>query len=249
MDTVTVMDAAIALTFLVAGAVKGVIGFGLPTVAVGVLGALMTPAQAAALMILPSLVTNAWQAAAGGALPELLRRLWPMLVGIFAGTLAAAWLLAGAGKGAATFALGAVLVLYSVGGLVAFGLTIAPRREALLAPLTGALTGALTAATGIFVLPAVPYLQALRLERDALVQALGLSFTASTLALALPLWRDGLLFPALGEASLLALLPALLGMMLGRRLRRWLRPDIFRRSFYGGLLLLGAHLIVTSLWN
>ena len=241
------MALVIALAFLAAGAVKGVIGFGLPTVAVGGLGALIPPAEAAALMVLPSLVTNLWQMAAGPALPMLLRRLWPMLIAIFAGTLGAAWLLAGAGRAAATFALGGVLVLYALTGFTSFAFALSPAGERILAPLAGAATGALTAATGVFVLPAAAYLQALRLERDALVQALGLTFTASTVALALALWRDGHLLGALGDASLLALLPALAGMAIGRRLRRWLRADIFRRCFYAGLLLLGLYLMLTSL--
>ena len=67
MDAATVL-AAIAGAFLLAGFVKGVIGLGLPTVSVGLLGLLMTPAQAAAILVVPSLVTNVWQAAVGGGL-------------------------------------------------------------------------------------------------------------------------------------------------------------------------------------
>ena len=50
-------------TFMLAGTVKGVIGLGLPTVAMGLLGLAMLPAQAAALLIIPSTVTNLWQLA------------------------------------------------------------------------------------------------------------------------------------------------------------------------------------------
>ena len=66
--------------FLAAGFVKGVIGLGLPTVAIGLLGLLMTPAQAAAILVVPSLVTNIWQFAVGGHLLALVRRMWPMLM-------------------------------------------------------------------------------------------------------------------------------------------------------------------------
>ena len=55
----------VVATFVVAGFVKGVTGMGLPTVAMGVLGTLMLPAQAAALLLLPSFVTNVWQLFAG----------------------------------------------------------------------------------------------------------------------------------------------------------------------------------------
>lgn len=80
-------------TFLLAGAVKGVIGLGLPTIAMGLLGLAMSPAQAAALLIVPSTLTNLWQLAAGGHLLALMRRLGPMLAMIFVGTLlGSAWL-------------------------------------------------------------------------------------------------------------------------------------------------------------
>ena len=57
--------AAVAGAYLLAGFVKGVIGMGLPTVSIGLLGLLLTPAQAAAILVVPSLATNIWQFAAG----------------------------------------------------------------------------------------------------------------------------------------------------------------------------------------
>jgi uncharacterized membrane protein YfcA len=237
---------ATAAIFLLAGFVKGVIGLGLPTVAVGLLGVVMAPAQAAALIVAPSLVTNLWQLAAGPRLKVLLRRLWPMLVGICLGTWAGAGLLSGAAGGWATTALGGALVLYALVGLSAARFAVPPRLEPFLSPAVGAATGLVTAATGIFVIPAVPYLQALALEKDDLVQALGLSFTVSTVALAGGLLRDGALGSSVAAASLLALAPALLGMVLGQRIRARVRPGPFRRWFFLGLLALGAHLALRT---
>ena len=78
--------AFIGLTFLLAGFVKGVVGLGLPTVAVGLLGLVMPPAQAAALLVAPSMVTNVVQLFSGPRFGTLLQRLWPMLVAICSGT-------------------------------------------------------------------------------------------------------------------------------------------------------------------
>lgn len=81
---------ALTGTFLLAGFIKGAIGVGLPTVVMGLLGAVMAPAQAAALVVIPALVTNFWQLAAGPNLFSLLRRLWVMLAGVCIGTWAGA---------------------------------------------------------------------------------------------------------------------------------------------------------------
>jgi uncharacterized membrane protein YfcA len=116
-----------------------------------------------------------------------------------------------------------------------------------LGPIVGAATGIVTALTGVFVLPAVPYLQALRLDPEELVQALGLSFTVSTLALGVALAADGqFLAPNLG-ASLLGLLAAIAGMWLGQTLRTRMRPASFRLWFLLGLMGLGAHLMLRAI--
>ncbi len=157
MDSTAIVT-AIAGAFLLAGFVKGVIGLGLPTVSIGLLGLLMTPAQAAAILVVPSLVTNIWQAVLGGGLLALARRLWPMLVGICIGTVASVMLLPHDESGRATVWLGLALVIYAAIGLMKGHFVVPPRLETWLGLLMGAATGAITVATGIFVIPGTPYL-------------------------------------------------------------------------------------------
>lgn len=240
----------VALIFLLAGLVKGVIGLGLPTISMGLLALIMPPAEAAAMLIVPSLVTNVWQMLAGPHWRGLLRRLWPMMAAIVLGTWGAAWLGFGLGEaaGLATIGLGVALALYAVVGLLSFKLRLPASGEGFWSPAIGAITGAITAATGVFVIPAVPYLQALGLEKDELVQALGLSFTVSTLALAIGLAGGGSFGGGVALHSLLALAPAVLGMMLGQAVLRRVSPGTFRLCFFSGLLLLGLHLAIGRLF-
>jgi len=239
----------ILFTFLLAGLVKGVVGLGLPTISVGLLGLVMPPMQAAALLVVPSMVTNIWQLADGRSPLPMLRRLWPMLLGIVFGTLAMSALVRGSALPHATQLLGVALLVYAVLGLASVRFHVAPAHEPWLSPLIGAVTGAITAVTGIFVIPAVPYLQAIGLEKDELVQALGLSFSVSTLALAASLGQSGeLLQPAVLGVSVLALLPALLGMAGGQWLRRRISAERFKRWFFVGLLLLGADLALRGVF-
>lgn len=246
-DLPLLIVAAMAFTFLLAGFVKGMIGLGLPTVAMGLLGLVMPPAEAAVILIVPSLVTNLWQLAFGPGLGATVERFWPMMLGITLGTWAGAGLLAGASSGQAAAALGGALALYAAAGLVKLPLRVPPAAESWLSPLVGVATGVVTAATGVFVIPAVPYLQALELERDRLIQALGLSFTVSTLALAAGLAQHGLFDGTLAWGSLASLLPALAGMALGQSLRRRVRAEVFRRCFFLGLLALGLFLMLEHL--
>ncbi len=77
----------IAATFFSAGLVKGVTGMGLPTVAMGILGGLLSPLAAASLLIVPSLLTNVWQLMAGMNVMPILRRLWTMMAGFWSARL------------------------------------------------------------------------------------------------------------------------------------------------------------------
>jgi len=238
---------AVGLTFFLAGIVKGVTGMGLPTVAMGVLGAVMSPVAAAALLIVPSFVTNVWQLLCGPSFAALLRRLWPMMLGIVLGTVAGSAILAGASVRWTSAGLGAALVTYAAFTLAGRPLSVPARLEAWLSPFIGLATGIVTGGTGVFVIPAVPYLQALGLAKDDLIQALGLSFTVSTLALAAGLASRGAFDPGNLTMSSLAVVPALLGMGLGQAIRRRVSPAVFRRWFLICLLVLGTELVLRPL--
>lgn len=230
------------LTFLVAGMVKGVTGMGLPTVAMGLLGTVMPPVAAAAILVIPSFVTNVWQLVSGPATARLLRRLWPMMLAVVLGTIGGAALLARVDPRWSAFSLGVALVVYTLYALCAPALSVSPRIEPWLSPVMGGVTGAVTGATGVFVMPAVPYLQSLDLDKDELVQALGLSFTVSTVALAIGLMAHGAFQLNQLGISALAVVPALIGMWAGQKIRARISPKRFKQCFLIFLVLLGLEL-------
>jgi uncharacterized membrane protein YfcA len=236
----------VGVVFALAGFVKGVIGLGLPTISMGLLTVVMPPVQAAAILILPSLVTNVWQMVAGPALPVVMRRLWPMMLAVCLGTWAGLGLMTGATARFGTAVLGVALTLYAMTGLAEFRLPAPKGWGPVLSLLVGAVTGLITAATGVFVIPAVPYLQAVGLEKEELVQALGLSFTVSTFALAINVGLEGGLQLSNAIDTIAALALACVGMWIGQAIRLRMSPTVFRRWFFVGLSLLGIYLVVQS---
>src|SRR3954453_22477422 len=238
--------AVAGLAFVVAGFVKGVLGQGLPTVAIGLLSLIMSPGEAAALVVIPALLTNIWQGWFGPSLMPLIRRLWPTLLASFVGTFAATAL----GLGlltpeAATLARkahGIALILYGLLGVSRIQLLVPPRTELWLGPTMGAANGAVSTATGVFMFPVIPYIQSLGLERDDLVQAQGISFTVSTLALTMVLLGSGTLNATNAAGSMVAMAVTFVGMFLGQYVRKFLQPEIFRFLFFTGMLVLGVHL-------
>jgi uncharacterized protein len=242
----TLLIALVVVAYLLAGLVKGIVGMGLPTVALGILAAVISPAQAAAILIAPSLATNVWQMVDGPYFLRLLKRLGGMLAGMFVGAWFGAGILTGENAKPAAIGLGVMLILYALLGLSKLKFSVPQRMEIWLGPLVGLGTGYIMSATGVFVIPALPYLQAIGLEKDELVQALGLHFTVSTMALALVLWDGGAFTMSVGTLSLLAIVPALLGMYVGQRIRKRISAEAFRICMYLALLALGANLVARN---
>lgn len=243
-------DASLLLilaTFLLAGLVKGVIGLGLPTVSLAILTVALDLPTAMALLLVPSFVTNLWQALVGGDSRLVLRRTWPFLLLATVTVWFGAQTLKFVQLPTLAALLGILLVAYAGASLSGVRYTISEPQAKWAGPLLGLVNGILTGMTGSFVVPGVMYLQALGFTRDALIQAMGMLFALSTLALALALQSNHLLTVEHGINSAIALLPAIAGMLLGQRIRRRISESLFRQLFFVSLLALGAYIIVTAL--
>ena len=233
---------AIAGTFLIAGAVKGVIGLGLPTVSLALLAVAIQLPNAMAVLLVPSFVTNIWQATVGGHGRSLLRRIWLFLLVATITVRLGASALTRVDHSLLTALLGLLLVAYAAANLAGLRLRVEARHERWAGALAGLVNGVLTGMTGSFVVPGVMFLQALGLSRDALIQAMGMLFTVSTLALGFALQADNLLRLEHGILSTMALVPAMAGMVMGQRIRKRFSEQLFRKIFFLSLLALGAYL-------
>lgn len=244
-DVVTI--GAIAGAFLIGGVVKGVIGLGLPTVSLALLAVAIDLPSAMALILVPSVVTNIWQVMAGGNFRVLLVRLWPFLLMATITVWIGATALTRVDLSLLSALLGALLVFYSAMNLLGLHFRITTRHEVWLGPLFGLINGILTGMTGSSVVPGVMYLQSIGLSRDMLVQAMGILFMVSTLALAIALQQNAMLTVEHGILSLAALVPGIIGMIFGQRVRHSLSEPVFRKVFFVSLLALGVYIIASAL--
>ena len=238
---------ASAGVFLLAGWVKGVTGLGLPTVCLGLLVGIFDLPTAIALMLVPSFVTNAWQATLGGHAIAITRRIWPFLLMVIITISLGASTLNHVPLPFLSALLGGLLVLYAALSLAGLRLQLSPRQGRWLGPLCGGINGVLTGMTGSFVIPGVMYLQALGFTRDELVQAMGILFTISTLMLALALQNEEIFTWELGVISAVATAPAAVGMFIGQHLRGKLSQSRFRQLFFGAVLALGGYVTIDAL--
>lgn len=239
----------IAIVFMLAGMVKGVIGLGLPTISLALLTVAIDLPSAMALLILPSFITNVWQTVGGGNTAAVIKRIWPFLTAAGGTVWVGAIALSRIDSASLSALLGVLLITYAVLGLTGLKMTLTKKAELMAGPALGIANGLLTGMTGSFVVPGVMYLQSLDLPRNELIQAMGMLFTVSTLALAIALSSHGLLDMELGLISTLAIVPAIVGMYFGRSLGQRLSEKRFKQVFYCALLCLGIYIMVAALYR
>ncbi|MEM6617129.1 MAG: sulfite exporter TauE/SafE family protein [Pseudomonadota bacterium] len=241
--------ATVFATLFIAGFVKGIVGLGLPTVSLALFTLAFDLKTAMAVFIVPSLVTNLYQAAMGGHAKTIMRKHWPFFLsaGLFIPIGVA---VSGVFKSETlSVLLGAALVFYAVAGLASSNPRIPPERERNVGLALGAINGVLTGLTGSFVFPGVAFLRSVGLDRDALIQAMGILFTISTIVLAIALERADALENELIVLSCVSTVPALFGMALGAKVRDRLTELVFRRFFFFAILVLGCALIGESVFT
>jgi uncharacterized protein len=239
----------IAATFLLAGFIKGAIGLGLPTVSMGLLAVTMQPSRALAIVIVPAIVTNIWQTFGGPYLRDIVRRLWPLMVGTVIGIWLNAGMLTGPYARYGTLILGALLVIYAIFGLSKFSFKVARGHEKWIGGIVGVMTGLVSAATGVQVIPSMPFMQAIGMEKDELVQALGVFFTVATLALGFSLTSAGLLSAATALPGAVAMAASFAGMFIGQAVRSRMQPETFRRWFLIAMIFLGLYLAGSAVYK
>jgi len=231
-----------ALAFIVAGCAKGAIGIGLPPIVIGIMSFAVPLENTIAMMVVPSMVTNIWQAVYGGNFLRLLVRFRTMAATSVAALIFVAVVFGQLGSPKAVAWVGVLLVIYASLALTAWRPRVSRTTERWANPLIGAVSGAVAGITGVAAVPFLPYMQSLDIDRHDLVQALGIMFIFIMAALTAALAIQGAFTPAnlLGGAA--AIVPAFAGVWLGQKARHAVSAETFRRIFLVGLFLVGLQM-------
>lgn len=244
----SVPDVAFGLAvLLLAGTIKGLVGLGLPTITIALTSLVLPLPEAIALISLPTIFTNVWQAAVGGHFWAIVRRQWLLMLPLMICLYLTMWLVGQKGPNWAFLVLGAVLVVYGGIGLLRVHPHLAPDLERPVAPVIGIVSGFVAGLVGVPVIPLMPYLHALNVKPSEIVQTLGVVLCATSLTLTASLLNFGLLDGPRAAVSAAAVVPALAGMWFGQRIRRRLSVEQFRLVVFWALLLLGLYTFTSRL--
>ena len=238
------MAALVFATLFVTAMLKGMVGLGLSTGSVAVLAALYGVEAAITILVLPTLAANLWQGAAGKHLRSIVRRFGWTLALIPIGVWVGHAFVIDRGAQHMEQALGLILIAYALVGLLGVRWRIGPRAERTLSAPVGALNGLVAGVSGVLIVPAALYIEALALERAQAVQLMALVFTLGSVTLGAVTFGNERHVGAVFPLSVAGVAPALVGTMLGNRLGGTLPRAVFRRLLLAVLGCIGLKLLI-----
>lgn len=230
---------------LIAGFVKGVVGFAMPMIMISGLASIMDPALALAFLIFPTLATNAWQAVRGGlrAAWASTKTHWRYLAVLWVMILVSAQLVTILPRSAMLLILGVPVVVFAVLQLAGWRLSFPDRARRPVEIMVASFAGFIGGLSGVWGPPTVMYLTALDVAKAESVRIQGVVYGTGAAMLVVAHIRSGVLTPETATGSALMLIPALLGIWVGFKVQDRIDQALFRRLTLVVLVVAGLNLV------
>ena len=235
--------ALIAAAMVAAGFVKGVVGLGLPLVALGLMSIFLPIKEVLGIIILPLMLTNIWQVVEVRGTLAPLRRFWPMLVTMLAGLAVGAQLVVGLDASWLYLVVGGIVTIFTALGFLHPAMRLPSRAEVPGGVVIGAVAGVCGGIGGIWGPPISMYLLALDLKKDDFIGTVGLVWFLGALPLGFFYALNGIVGSHNVMYSAAACIPAVGGLLVGQRIRRRIPQDAFRKVLMATPFVIGLNLI------
>ena len=227
--------------------IKGALGLGFSTICLAILANAIPLKDAIAIVLIPSLLSNIQVMIGAGNFRISVKTFWPMLLTAIVGMMVGLQFLLSADTRISVATLGVILIIYGFWGY--FNQTFRIRDESIprLNPIVGFLTGIVNGATGSQIFPIMPYLLSLNISKEVLVQTINLSFTICSLIMMATMWNVGVLNASLALSYSAAIVPVVIFVWLGAKLRARFSESLFRRLAMLLVIVLGIGLVMKVL--
>jgi uncharacterized membrane protein YfcA len=233
----------LTVAFLAAGTIKGAAGLGLPTTALGIMTLSIAPRTAIALLMLPLILTNAWQVYRSGEIRAAVKHYMPLIVALLVMVWATVNLTSSANDTVLLTFLGVSILLFVAVNVTKYAPFIPERYDLIAQLIAGVTAGVMGGLTSVWAPPMAMYLAARRIPKEGFVRASGLIFFLGSLPLAAGYVRQGFMTPQLTMMSAYLLIPTFVGFWVGEKLRHRMSEDVFRKFVLGVFFVMGLNLI------
>ena len=228
-------------TFIVSGIIKGFLGLGLPSTAMGLLTLVIEPIHAVSIMVAPILFSNIFQYARSSQPYKTFTELKVFALSIIVSIFVTSLFITAYPKSLLTIAIGSSMVIFSLNQWFGFKIQIGPSYS--FQVLIGTLSGVLGGLSSIWSPPVAMYLIARDYNKEDFISATGFLFMVGGIPLGLGLYFAGVLTFAIAIQSFAALIFVLIGFRIGEYLRSFVNQQTFRNSVLVAFIILGSRLI------
>lgn len=230
--------------YFTAAFLKGLTGLGFSTICLGILVTFIDIRLAIPLVFIPSLSSNLMVMAQAGRFFESLKRFWFLFLTAIPGLLMGVWFLDNRQDDLPKVILGCVMLLYGLWGLKTGIVHMPDHREKQLKGIVGLISGLVNGATGSQIMPIMPYLLSLKMDRNLFVQTINTAFTVNTLIMMICLGKLGIMTWKTTGVSALGVIPVAMGIAIGGHIRKRVSDQVFRKMVLVFLILLGINLVL-----
>lgn len=237
----------ILIAYVVAGVIKGVTGLGFSTSCLPIMALRLDLKLAIPLVIVPSIVSNIVIMVQTGHFIMVVRRFWPLYTASIPGLLIGLTILVAINVDVAKIILGLVLILYALLALTNRSFSVSETWERRLKLPVGFLTGFINGLTGSQVMPVLPYLLSLELNKNTFIQAINISFTLSSLIMLFGLIQLGYLSLNTFLTAVAGAIPVTSIVFFSGKLRNRIPRKLYQKLVLTFLLILGLILSVKSI--
>jgi uncharacterized membrane protein YfcA len=235
----------IFIVYLICGAIKGTIGFGMPTVSISLLVFFIDVKVIIALILIPTIIVNFYQLSRGGNFKKIFNEtkffLFSSTIFIFPGS----YLLNLINSQFIILFIALVLFINSILFLTNIKYTLSSYKSPLIQISIGSINGVIIGMTSIYTMPLIFLLQSLRYNKDTTVQFLGIAFFLYPIAQLLSFTNLNLISLEIVKISFLALIPIFLGLYIGQKIRKKISESLFQKFFYCMLLMMSLIIIIS----
>ncbi|MCY4291952.1 MAG: sulfite exporter TauE/SafE family protein [Roseovarius sp.] len=236
---------------MLAGFVKGVIGFAFPTIMIAVLGAIMPPEQALAWLLLPTVTTNLWQSVRQGvkAMWKTMRKYGVFLVAGCVVIIPSAQIVPVMPPGVMQLLISVPVLIYAITTLAGNPVRLPQNPGRGIEAGVGAVAGFFGGISGTWGPPTAAFLTALNTKKAEQVRIQGIIYFPAAVVLALSHLYSGVLNADTIPASALMIVPAMLGIVMGLKMNDRIRQSTFQRITLIALILAGTNLAARGFWS
>ncbi|MEM7067890.1 MAG: sulfite exporter TauE/SafE family protein [Pseudomonadota bacterium] len=234
---------AVFAIFFFAGAVKGVLGFGLPIITMSMLPFVMPIEKAIALSAVVQPATNVFQWISAGQIKASIELAWPVLITLAVGILVGSWYVTSLDSQTLILLVGLTIIVFSLMDLLGYRIPISSRFRLPAGLGFGFVAGVFGAFTALNGWAFILYLLGIGTDRQLFRSTIALLFLVSGLLISSSFWLLGWLNYQVLLLSILALIAAFPGMWFGNQLGERLPAALFRRVILTALVCVGSILM------